>query len=298
MKIGIIGGTGIGERLLDELGHENIERHDVETPWGAPSDAIVTAEWEWGEGERVGVALLNRHGPGHRYPPHRVPYRANVFALKALGVTHVLSTGAVGSLREGIRPGELVLCDQFLDRTVSRARTFYDEEAVHIEFADPCCPVMRGWLLQASRRVAVTLHERGVHVVIEGPSFSTRAEAHMHRALGADVVGMTAMPEARLVREAEMAYALLTLPTDDDCWRPRPVEDPGSLLSEIRANLDRASESAFALISSALADVTLLRSTPSPAHTALEHAIWSAGSEISSARRTALHPLWGRVLQA
>ncbi|MCA9311630.1 MAG: MTAP family purine nucleoside phosphorylase [Phycisphaerales bacterium] len=298
MRIGIIGGSGIGDRLAARLmagGMETV-RHVVETPWGPPSDAVITGRWEGVHGGGVDVALLSRHGVGHVFPPHQVPYRANIWALKSLGVTHLLATGAVGSLRESIRPGDLVLCDQFIDRTDGRVRTFFDHGAVHVEFADPCCGVMRRWLGDAARGLAgTTVHERGVQVVIQGPSFSTRAEASMHRAWGADVVGMKALPEARLAREAEMAYALVALPTDDDCWRERGgVADVDSLLAEIRANLARASDAAYALIEAALADASVLASTLSAAHDALAHAIWSDRARMDRGEIERLGLLWGR----
>src|SRR5262249_7449393 len=155
--------------------------------------------------------------------PAAVPARANIFALKMLGCTHLVASGATGSLRERIRPGDLVICDQAIDKTDGRPRTFYEHAAVHVEFAEPFCPVMRDWLLSEARTLAnIGVQDGGCYVCIEGPAFPTRAESLMHRRWGGDVVGMTMLPEARLAREAEMAYALIALPTDDDCWRPRP----------------------------------------------------------------------------
>lgn len=298
VRVGIIGGTGLGEALLGGMEPEGVESHDVETPFGPPSAAIVTGRF----GE-VAIALLKRHGDGHHLSPAAVPYRANVYALKALGCTHLVASGATGSLRQEIAPGDLVLCDQLIDRTGGRERTFYERAAVHVEFADPCCPVLRRWLLGAAETLPeVTVHPRGTYVCMEGPSFSTRAESHLHRAWGADVVGMTALPEARLAREAEIAYALIALPTDYDCWR-RPEMPPGhetggpdqeSLLAEIMGNLNRATDASIRLIKAALADIAPLRATPSPAHDALALAIWSDKSAIDPDEIKRLDVLWGR----
>jgi 5'-methylthioadenosine phosphorylase len=299
VRIGIIGGSGLGEVLHGEMNARDVRTHDVDTPFGKPSAAIVT-----GAIGDVPVALLQRHGVGHVFNPTTVPYRANIFALKALGCTHIVATGATGSLREEVRIGELVLCDQLIDRTVSRPRTFFEHSAVHVEFADPFCPVMRQWLLHVAADMrGVAVHERGCYVCIEGPSFSTIAESHVHRSLGADVVGMTALPEARLAREAEIAYALLALPTDYDCWRPRSrprkgkgkvPNDAESLLNQVIANLNRLTQSAITLISEALRDVSLLHSTRSPAHDALKLAIWSDKQRIDRAEIDRLAPLWSR----
>ena len=271
-RIGIIGGTGLGDALLDGLGATAMETHDVETPFGSPSGPIVTARC----GDAA-VAILARHGAGHILNPARVPYRANVFALKTLGCTHVVASGATGSLREEIAPGDVVVCDQLIDRTDGRVRTFFDRAAVHVEFAEPFCPGLRRWLLDAARGIeGTTVHAEGTYLCMEGPAFSTRAESLLYRRWGADLVGMTALPEARLAREAEMAYALLALPTDYDCWRPRPEDaDEASLLEEIMGNLERATRASIALLTAALSDASALRARPSPAHDALRLAIWS-----------------------
>ncbi len=298
VRVGIIGGTGLGEALLGGMEPEGVESHVVETPFGPPSAAIVTGRF----GE-VSIALLKRHGDGHHLSPAAVPYRANVYALKALGCTHLVASGATGSLRQEIAPGDLVLCDQLIDRTDGRERTFYERAAVHVEFADPCCPVLRRWLLDAAETLPeVTVHPRGTYVCMEGPSFSTRAESNLHRAWGADVVGMTALPEARLAREAEIAYALIALPTDYDCWQRREAPtghetgglDGDSLLAEIMGNLNRATDASIRLIKAALADVAPLRDAPSLAHRALALAIWSDKSAIDPDEIKRLDVLWGR----
>ncbi|MEM8835473.1 MAG: S-methyl-5'-thioadenosine phosphorylase [Planctomycetota bacterium] len=288
--IGIIGGTGIAEKLTQRLNAGELRAHTIDTPFGKPSDDLL-------EGAISGVRtiFLSRHGPGHTIPPHALPFRANIFALKSLGVTHLVATGAVGSLREDIAPGDVVLVDQFIDRTVHRARTFYDRAAVHVEFAEPCCPETRTWLLAAAKSAGVTVHESGTYVCMEGPSFSTRAESHMHRAMGGDLIGMTAMPEAKLAREAEIAYALLALPTDYDSWRdPEPGKHGDSLLEEIIGNLQRSSATALDVLAGALSDPSALLERPSPAHDALARAIWSDRGSIHETEIDRLHVLWGR----
>jgi 5'-methylthioadenosine phosphorylase len=291
IRIGIIGGTGLGDVLLEGMDPQGVGTHDVDTPFGRPSAPIITGTF----GDAP-IAILQRHGEGHVLNPAHVSYRANIYALKSLGCTHIVASGATGSLREDIAPGDLVICDQLIDRTENRERTFYECAVVHVEFADPFCPVMRNWLLGASASIDGTrVHRAGTYVCMEGPGFSTRAESNMHRQWGADVVGMTALPEARLAREAEMAYTLIALPTDYDCWRPREDgADEMSLLEEIMGNLQRATQASIALIKSALADITPLHAQPSPAHEALKFAIWSDKAKIDPAEITRLAVLWGR----
>jgi len=272
--LGIIGGTGLAEALFGQAAA--VERV-VETPFGVPSGPIRVVNWHG-----LQVAVLARHGDGHRLNPSQVPYRANIYALKALGVTHIVASGAVGSLREEIRPGELVIVDQVIDRTYRRIPTFFDEGlAVHVELADPFCPQLRQRLLALAGSVPTTVHSGGTYVCIEGPSFSSRAEAELHRSWGADVVGMTAMPEARLAREAEIAYALVALVTDYDCWRPHaPGQSRQRLLEEIMANLRTATDNAMALLRALVVSAACEPLPRSAAHDALELAIWSDRAKI------------------
>ncbi|HAU36305.1 MAG TPA: S-methyl-5'-thioadenosine phosphorylase [Phycisphaerales bacterium] len=269
-KVGIIGGSGLGDALCE---HTKGEAVRVDTPFGAPSDAVLQARW--GETE---IAILNRHGPGHLIPPSQINYRANVYALKALGCTHVIASGAVGSLREHIAPKHLVIPHQVIDKTCRRAPTFYDEYlAAHVEFASPFCPVLRKHLLNCAGAVQTQVHDGGTYVCMEGPAFSTRAESEMHRLWGGDLIGMTCMPEAKLAREAELAYALVCLPSDYDCWRPAPHElDKHELLKEIIGNLHEATRNAIELIREAVRRFGEIASVASPAHSAMELAIWSA----------------------
>ena len=304
LRIGLIGGSGMGQ-AFGAAGMEAARLHEIETPFGDPSDAIVEARW----GD-VTVLLLGRHGPGHTLNPSRVPYRSNLFALKQLGCTHILASGAVGSLREEFKPRSLVIPDQIIDRTYKRGNTFYEEAAVHVEFAEPFCPVMRQILLEAAKTQEggeqVTVHDGGCYVAMEGPAFSTRAESLMHRLWGGDLIGMTAMPEAKLAREAEIPYALIALVTDYDCWRHKPPlpdsqeqqekVDPHLLLKEIIGNLEAASANAMALMRRAVEMMSQRREQlqACPARHALKLGIWSDKDRIPPEEVERLAPLWGK----
>ena len=285
--LGIIGGTGMAE-ALGSLGAG--EHHRVDTPFGPPSSPITVVQLGGAP-----VALLPRHGEGHVYPPGKVPYRANVFALKAVGVTHVLATAAVGSLREEVRPGELVVPDQIIDRTFRRDPTFFDDLAVHVEFAQPFCPSLRKVLLGA--RSEAKVHDAGTYVCMEGPQFSTRAESDLHRAWGAHLIGMTLMPEAKLAREAELCYAAVNLVTDYDCWRPHPTElGAQELLEEIVGNLRTTTAAALVLLRAALPAVQSLAASGCPCQASLERAIFTSGSQIHEETRKELDLLLRRAL--
>jgi 5'-methylthioadenosine phosphorylase len=209
-EIGIIGGSGLYE--MDGL--EGARELRLTTPFGRPSDALVL-----GTIDSIRVAFLSRHGRGHRIGPSDINYRANIYALKAVGVTRVISVSAVGSMKETIRPGEVVLPDQFLDWTRRRVSTFFEGGIVaHVAFADPVCRTVRGALLDAAQRAGASVHRAGVYLCMEGPQFSSRGESLLYRRWGIDVIGMTNMPEAKLAREAELCYATLALVTDYDCW--------------------------------------------------------------------------------
>ena len=289
MKVGLIGGSGLGEALSAQVKGE--ARH-VTTPFGPPSGPIVETLWDG-----TPIAVLERHGPGHMLSPSRVNYQANIFALKSLGCTHVIASGAVGSLREEIAPKSLVIPDQVIDKTYRRAGTFFEELAVHVELAQPFCPVLRGHLVSCADAVKTKVHDGGTYVCMEGPAFSTRAESEMHRQWGAHLIGMTAMPEAKLAREAEMAYALVALPSDYDCWRPAPAQlDKHELLREIIGNLTEATRNAIELIRVAISRFGEIADVPSPAHTALELAIWSDRARISRALKSMLGPLVAKYL--
>ena len=303
LKIGLIGGSGLGEALSLR---ENGTPQYVNTPFGTPSAPIIETSWHG-----VPVAVLQRHGHGHVFNPSLVPYRANIYALKQLGVTHVLASGAVGSLREEYRPRDVIVPEQIIDRTVQRDASFFEHAAVHVEFHEPFCPVLRGILRDvsdaaiAARNAEMKIHHGGCYVAMEGPAFSTRAESLMHRLLGGDLVGMTAMPEAKLAREAQLPYALIALVTDYDSWRTPAKPDPAvgvpreqlrhELLDEIIGNLKQSSENAIALMRAAVERIAAAPEAldACPATTALELAIWSDKSKIPHEEIDRLRPLWG-----
>ena len=228
-EIGILGGSGL--YAFDGL--EGAREVRVPTPFGEPSDALVLGRLEGRE-----VAFLARHGRAHRILPGEINYRANLYAMKSLGVTRILSASAVGSMREEVHPRDVVLPEQFLDRTRGRISTFFgDGVAAHVAFADPICEPTRRVLLEAAREGGARAHDGGTYLCMEGPAFSTRAESRLYRSWGVDVIGMTNLQEAKLAREAEICYATLALVTDFDCWHEE--EDDVSveaLLGNLRAN--------------------------------------------------------------
>lgn len=301
IKVGLIGGTGLGDALA---GTTTGKQHEIDTPFGKPSDVIIESEWNG-----MPVLFISRHGPGHLLNPSQVPFRANIFALKLLSCTHIISSGAVGSLREEFKPRDLVVPDQVIDKTFRRPSTFFDKAAVHVEFAEPFCPILRQILLEAGRALqGVSVHDRGCYVAMEGPAFSSRAESLMHRLWGGDLIGMTVMPEAKLAREAEMGYALVALVTDYDCWRAKPATaeqtsqeevDPHVLLKEIIGNLEAATKNAILLMQKAVELMSTRREEleKSPARHALELAIWSNKSKIPKEEVQRLAPLWVKYFE-
>lgn len=274
--VGLIGGTGLGQALATEVRGDPLE---IQTPYGPPSGPILRGRWEG-----VEIAFLSRHGLGHRYCPTSVPYRANIYALKSVGVTHIIASGATGSLREEIRPKDLVIPDQVIDRTTRRDGSFFAEPgiAAHVELAEPFCPRLRKVLLDAAATARTTVHDGGTYVCMEGPAFSTVAESRMHRSWGGDLIGMTCMPEAKLAREAEMCYALVALPTDYDCWRPHdPSMDKRALLAEIIHNVEDATANCVVLIRATLRAMAERAGGPCDCHTALDLAVWTKRDAIS-----------------
>ncbi|MBI4362693.1 MAG: S-methyl-5'-thioadenosine phosphorylase [Euryarchaeota archaeon] len=227
VKVGIIGGSG----LYDPGFLEGPRAAKVNTPWGFPSDKITVGRL----GDRE-VAFLPRHGAGHKIPPHRLNSRANIYALKRLGATHVISASAVGSLQEDLRPLDVVIPDQLYDRTRGRDSTFFDEMTAHVKFSAPFCPHLSGILAGVAREKGYRHHPRGTYVCIQGPQFSTRAESQEYRRAGFDVIGMTALPEARLAREAELCYATLATVTDYDVWKEEEV-DVARILDNLKKNV-------------------------------------------------------------
>lgn len=288
-RIGIIGGSGLGPELLKD---SSITTADIDTPFGKPAAAPLVGVWQG-----IPVAIMARHGVGHTFNPTQVPYRANIFALKSLGCRWIIASGAVGSLQEHIHPRDLVLVDQAIDRTVYRACTFFEHAAVHVDFAQATCPRLRGILLDAAADLPshISVHQRGTYVCMEGPAFSTQAESRMHKSWGGDVIGMTLMPEAKLAREAEIAYSSIALATDYDAWRPHDADiAPTDLMLEIISHLKQATASAMKLIAAAIPRVWEIRRETLSAHNALALAIWSDKSKIATAEKERLAVLWGK----
>ncbi len=260
--LGVIGGSG----LYELSGLEDVERVRVQTPFGDPSDEIVA-----GRLAGTGLLFLPRHGRGHRLLPSELPFRANVWALKSLGADCLLAVSAVGSLREEIVPGHVVVPDQFIDRTRGRQpeSTFFGRGVVaHVQFADPFCPLLSRALVDAARTAGARAHAGGTYVCMEGPAFSTRAESHLYRSWGGHVIGMTNLQEAKLAREAELCFATLALATDYDCWREGHEDvQIEEILKVIATNVDLARRTVAALAPELPAAVGC------PCPRALEHAI-------------------------
>ncbi|MBA7614421.1 S-methyl-5'-thioadenosine phosphorylase [subsurface metagenome] len=288
--IGIIGGTGLGDALAENIVQG--ESCEVETPFGRPSAKIMVGRL--GENK---IAFLSRHGEGHKLSPSEVPFAANIFALKELGVHTVLSSAAVGSLREEMAPGDLVVVEQFIDKTFKRQNTFFENfAAVHCEMAEPVCGRLRDTLLETAKQTNVKVHSGGTYVCIEGPQFSTRAESLMHQAWGGDLVGMTAMPEAKLAREAQMCYALIALVSDYDCWSApgghKEQENRQTLLAEIMANLQTATNNCLELIKAVLTGGRELVREDCRCRKSLDLAVWTDQGRIEPAEKERLKVLF------
>lgn len=282
--IGVIGGSG----LYHMAALQHAQEHDLDTPYGKPSDAVVT-----GTVHGVPVAFLARHGRGHRLIPSELPYRANIHALRQLGVRYLISFSAVGSLREELRPLDMVLPDQFIDLTQRRESTFFGAGAVaHASLAQPVCAnlsdVLARSVADAGLGDRIRLHRGGTYVCIEGPQFSTMAESHWYRSMGANVIGMTNMPEAKLAREAQMAYATLAMVTDYDCWHPREAHVTADAAI---ANLMQNADHAQAIAAEAIR--TLGREMPpSAAHTTLDSALVTGRGTMAPEVHQRLQAFW------
>lgn len=285
--LGIIGGSG----LYDLPGLTGVRSQTVRTPFGDPSDPILLGRL--GEQE---IAFVSRHGAGHRFSPSEVPYRANLHALKQLGATRVIGVSAVGSMKEEIAPGHLVLPTQYIDRTVARPRTFFGEGVVaHVAFADPVCRQLHGHLNAACFAAGATVHAEGTYLCIEGPQFSTRAESELYRSWKIEVIGMTALPEARLAREAELCFATLALATDYDCWHTgHDAVTAGQVIETLQRNLAMARE---VIRNAALALGRIRERTCACGH-ALDGAVMTAPSRIPPAARERLALLLGDRFKA
>jgi len=283
--IGIIGGSGL--YAMDAL--DEAQWLEVDTPWGAPSDQLLI-----GRIEGVKLVFLPRHGRGHRIPPSSLNYRANVDALKRAGCTDILAISAVGSLRDELAPGRFVVVDQYLDRTIGRASSFFGPGLVaHVSIADPTCPRLSALAADAADAAGAEVTRGGCYVAIEGPTFSTRAESRLYRAWGGDVIGMTGMPEAKLAREAELPYASVCMVTDWDCWRAEGGEaEVGEILATLHANAGTARR----LIVELARRLPETRS-PSPIDTALDGAILTAPEARDPGLVAKLDAICGRVLR-
>jgi len=282
-RVAVIGGSGFYEIDGVEITGEAFP----ETPFGTPSDRILLGRYE-----DTPVAFLPRHGRGHRFNPTHVPVQANLWALKSLGVSHIVSVSAVGSLKEEIEPLHIVVPDQIIDRTKVRVNTFFDPIAVHVGFGDPFCGELRGILAECAREEGLTVHDGGTYVCMEGPLFSTKAESAMHRSWGASVVGMTALPEAKLAREAEISYATLALATDYDVWHETEedvsVESVVRILNQNIANVKRVLGRIFNKIK------TLEECS---CHRALENALLSRPEHIPEEKKEAFRLLLGKYVE-
>jgi 5'-methylthioadenosine phosphorylase len=283
--IGVIGGSG----LSAASGLEEAQEIRVASAFGDPSGPVST-----GRVGGVRFTFIARHGAGHRIPPSAVNYRANIDVLKRCGVTDVLALSAIGSLREEMAPGQFVAIDQVIDRTLVRDRSFFGEGLVaHVSLADPVCPRLSGFVADAAEAAGAIVHRGGCYVAIEGPQFSTRAESRMFREWGADVIGMTAMPEARLAREAELPYALLGMVTDYDAWREgEGGVEVDAVLGVMRANAALAQET-LAKLAAALPK----RRAASPIDRALDHAIVTPREQWDRARAARLDAVAHRLLK-
>ncbi|PKB69286.1 MAG: methylthioadenosine phosphorylase [SAR202 cluster bacterium Io17-Chloro-G5] len=281
--IAVIGGSG----LYEMEGITGAEPVDVDTPFGKPSDSIIV-----GDLDGVTVAFLPRHGRGHRFNPSHIPTRANIYALKSLGVERIISVSAVGSLKEEFAPLDLVIPSQLIDRTRLRENTFFDTDVVvHVAMADPFCHHTSQVIHTAARHLEITVHSGATMVVMEGPAFSTRAESFMYRSWGADIIGMTALPEAKLAREAEICYATMAWITDYDCWH----QGAESVTVEmVIANLQKNVATSKALLNEVIPSLGGKRNCP--CESALRDAIITPKEQISDDLKQKLAPVTGKYL--
>lgn len=272
-RIGVIGGSGVYQL-------EGVDYHDevkISTPFGDPSDAIRVGRFEGEE-----IAFLPRHGRTHTLNPTNVPYKANIYALKKLGVEWLIAVNAVGSLRIDYQPLEFVVPDQVIDRTRLRSGTFFDPIAVHVGFADPFSDPLREILLEAGKECGITMHGAGTYLCMEGPAFSTRAESNLYRSWGSDIIGMTALPEAKLAREAEMSYAIVAAVTDYDCWHEEDVD-----VSMVIQNLTKNAENLKALIKASIPKIPKERDPRCPSVNALQAAVLTKAEDFPEECREA-----------
>jgi len=282
-RVGVIGGSG----LYQIEGLQHVKELDLNTPFGKPSDKFI--QGLLGETE---LLFLPRHGRGHRWLPTEINFRANIFGMKKLGVERIISVSAVGSLQEKIAPGQVVIPDQFIDRTTQRASTFFGKGIVaHVSLADPFCKELSAELAKAATTAGATIHQSGTYLCMEGPQFSTRAESHLYRSWGADVIGMTNLQEAKLAREAEICFATLALATDYDCWNESAGDvEIDHVLAVLQQNVDLAKKT----IRETIKNLDAARSCACAS--ALKTAIITDKSKISKKVRRDLRPIIGKYL--
>lgn len=282
-RVGVIGGSG----LYQIEGLQHVKELDLNTPFGKPSDKFI--QGLLGETE---LLFLPRHGRGHRWLPTEINFRANIFGMKKLGVERIISVSAVGSLQEKIAPGQVVIPDQFIDRTTQRANTFFGKGIVaHVSLADPFCKELSAELAKAATTAGATIHQSGTYLCMEGPQFSTRAESHLYRSWGADVIGMTNLQEAKLAREAEICFATLALATDYDCWNESAGDvEIDHVLAVLQQNVDLAKKT----IREAIKNLAAARSCACAS--ALKTAIITDKSKIPKKVRRDLRPIIGKYL--
>jgi 5'-methylthioadenosine phosphorylase len=284
-NIGIIGGSG----LYEMEGFTDVRQVEIDTPFGSPSDELVV-----GTLEGKSVVFLPRHSRGHRILPHELNYRANIFAMKQLGVEWILSVSAVGSLKLEYEPLHMVVPDQFVDRTLQRRSTFFGRGLVaHVAFANPFCPNLSKTMARACEEAGATYHVGGTYVCIEGPHFSTRAESELYRSWGMDIIGMTNLQEARLAREAEICYSTLAMVTDYDCWHP---EHDSVTADQIVANLGRNAGTAKAVLRAAVRRLPIERRCE--CESALQSALITAPDLVPGVIKRELEPIIGRYIKA
>ncbi len=282
--VGVIGGSG----LYEMEGLEEIRSISLKTPFGEPSDSFMV-----GNLEGVKVAFLPRHGKGHRIQPSSLNFRANIYGMKKLGAQWIIGVSAVGSMKESIHPGDMVIPNQFIDQTKARPNTFFSDGIVgHISFADPVCPVLSQILYKAGTKVGATVHRDGTYLCIEGPQFSTRAESRLFRTWGVDVIGMTNLPEAKLAREAEICYATIAFATDYDCWH-EAAEDVS--IGEVLRILAQSTKTAKAAIRHAIKNLPQERECVCAS--ALKYALITGKTHIPEKTKKDLDPIIGKYIR-
>jgi len=281
--VGVIGGSG----LYELEGLEGVQTVSLKTPFGDPSDSYVV-----GHLEGIKMVFLPRHGRGHRIQPSSINFRANIYGMKMLGVEWIIGVSAVGSMRETIHPGDMIIPDQFIDRTVSRPSTFFGDGVVgHVSIADPVCPRLSSVLFQAGQEVGAKPQKGGTYLCIEGPQFSTRAESKLYRSWGVDVIGMTNLPEAKLAREAEICYGTIAFVTDYDCWH-QEAEDVS--VTDILRILGQSTQTAKRVIRAAISQIPQERNCPCA--TALRYAVITDKKKIPEKIKKDLAPIIGKYM--